>query len=309
MKVIVTGGAGFIGSHLTEKLVKEGLKVIVFDNFSSGKKEFLNNVKCEIVKGDIINLKEVIDVCKGVDVVYHLAADPDVRKSVLNPLKNFEIDVVGTLNVLEACRMNDVEHIVFTSSSTVYGNAKKLPTPENASIIPVSNYGAAKATSENYVMSFSKLYGIHGIILRYANIIGPRLTHGVIYDFYKKLKKNPKELEILGDGEQNKSYLHVDDCVEATISTVNAAKKPFDIFNIGSEEQVIVKEIANIIVSELGLRDVSYKYTGGKTGWKGDVPSMLLSIDKMKRIGWRPKRSTKEAVIDTINWLKTCLHD
>ena len=309
MKVIVTGGAGFIGSHLTEKLVKEGLKVIVFDNFSSGKKEFLNNVKCEIVKGDIINLKEVIDVCKGVDVVYHLAADPDVRKSVLNPLKNFEIDAVGTLNVIEACRMNDVEQIIFTSSSTVYGNAKKLPTPENASIIPVSNYGAAKAASENYVMSFSKLYGIHGIILRYANIIGPRLTHGVIYDFYKKLKKNPKELEILGDGEQNKSYLHVDDCVEATISTVNAAKKPFDIFNIGSEEQVNVKEIANIIVSELGLRDVSYKYTGGKTGWKGDVPSMLLSIDKMKRIGWRPKRSTKEAVIDTINWLKTCLHD
>lgn len=187
MKVVVTGGAGFIGSHLTEALAKKR-EVVVFDNFSSGKKDFLEGVNVEIIQGDIRNL-EMKEASKGADIVYHFAADPDVRRSFSEPLQNFRIDFLGTFNVLESCRLNDVKQIVFASSSAVYGDAE-VPTPEEAPIAPISNYGAAKAASEFYVSTYSQLYGIKATVLRYANIIGPRLTHGVIYDFYYKLKKN-----------------------------------------------------------------------------------------------------------------------
>jgi len=303
LKVVITGGAGFVGSHLAEALVKKG-EVVVFDNFSSGRREFLEGVDVKIVRGDIRNLEEIKKACKEVDVVYHFAADPDVRKSLEEPLENFEIDVLGTLNVLEASRLNDTKQIIFASSSVVYGNAK-IPTPETAPIAPISNYGAAKASSEHYVSTYSQLYGIRGIVLRYANIIGPRLTHGIIYDFYKKLEKNPKELEILGDGNQEKSYLHVNDAVDATLFAVQKTQKDFDVFNVGSEEQITVKKIAHLIVSKLGLEDVQYKYTGGKIGWSGDVPIMLLSIEKLKAIGWEPEFGIEESVLHTVDWLNS----
>ena len=302
MRVVVTGGAGFIGSHLTEALAKKG-DVIVFDNFSSGKREFLKDAKVEIVQGDIRNLEEIREASKEVDVAYHFAADPDVRRSFKEPLENFKIDVLGTFNVLEACRLNDVKQIVFASSSVVYGNAE-IPTSEEAPIAPISNYGAAKAASEFYVSTYSQLYGIKATVLRYANIIGPRLTHGVIYDFYHKLKKNPKKLEILGDGNQKKSYLHVADAVDATLVAAQKTRK-YSMFNVGSEETITVKKISRLVVSTLGLRGVRYKYTGGRTGWPGDVPIMLLSIEKIKSLGWKPKFSIEESVLDTIDWLKT----
>jgi UDP-glucose 4-epimerase len=302
MKILVTGGAGFIGSHLAEELSKEN-EVVIYDNFSSGKEEFLKNFTGEIVKGDILDLEKLKEAMKGVKVVYHLAADPDVRKSYYEPIKNFEIDARGTLNVLEAARINDVEKFVFSSSSVVYGIAE-MPTPEIAPIKPISNYGAAKASSEMYMRSYSNLYGIKSLALRYANIIGPRSTHGITYDFYNKLKKNPKELEILGDGTQKKSYLHVKDCVNATILTAEKLSKDFDVFNVGSEEQISVKEIAELIVKEMGLKDVKFNYTGGKIGWKGDVPKMLLSIEKLKSTGWKPTYNIREAIIDTLNYLK-----
>jgi UDP-glucose 4-epimerase len=301
MRVVITGGAGFIGSHLVETLVKE--EVIVFDNFSSGRREFLKGVNVKIVRGDIRNFGEMKKACEEVDAVYHFAADPDVRKSLEDPLENFEIDVLGTLNVLESCRLNDVKQIVFASSSVVYGNAG-IPTPENARISPVSNYGAAKAASEYYVSTYSQLYGIRGTVLRYANIIGPRLTHGVIYDFYQKLERNPKELEILGDGNQQKSYLHVNDAVDATWFAIRNSKKGFDVFNVGCEEKITVKKIAHLIVSTLGLEDVEYKYTGGRVGWLGDVPIMLLSIKRLKSLGWKPKFEIEKSVLNTVDWLR-----
>ncbi len=303
MKVVITGGAGFVGSHLAEALVKKG-EVVVFDNFSSGRREFLEGVDVKIVRGNIRNLEEIRKACKEVDVVYHFAADPDVRKSLEEPLENFEIDVLGTINVLEASRLNDAKQVIFASSSVVYGNAE-IPTPETATIAPISNYGAAKAASEHYVSTYSQLYGIRGIVLRYANIIGPRLTHGVIYDFYQKLEKNPKELEILGDGNQEKSYLHVNDAVDATLLAVQKTQKDFDVFNIGSEEQITVKKIAHLVVSKLGLEDVRYKYTGGKIGWSGDVPIMLLSIEKLKAIGWEPEFGIEESILHTVDWLNS----
>lgn len=303
MRILVTGGAGFVGSHLVGALEGKG-EVVVFDDFSSGRKEFLREVNVKIVVGDIRSFEEIRKACKEVDVVYHFAADPDVRKSSKEPLGNFRIDVLGTLNVLEASRLNNVKEIVFASSSVVYGKAR-IPTPENAPIAPVSNYGAAKAASEHYVSTYSQLYGIRAIVLRYANIIGPRLTHGVIYDFYQKLKKNLKKLEIFGDGNQEKSYLNVDDAVEATLFAVQKTKKDFDVLNIGSEEQITVKKIARLVVSALGLENVQYKYTGGKIGWPGDVPIMLLSIEKLKSLGWEPRFRVEKSIIHTVDWLKT----
>ena len=198
--------------------------------------------------------------------------------------------------------MNDVKQIVFASSSVVYGKAE-IPTPEEAPIAPISNYGAAKVASEFYVSTYSKLYGMKATVLRYANVIGPRLTHGVIYDFYHKLKKNPKVLEILGDGNQKKSYFHVVDAVDATLVAAQKTKK-WSVFNVGSEETITVKKISHLVVSTLGLEGVRYEYTGGKTGWLGDVPVMLLSIEKIKSLGWKPKFCIEESILDTIDWLK-----
>jgi UDP-glucose 4-epimerase len=300
-KIIVTGGAGFIGSHLVEELSKNN-EVVVYDNFSEGKTKFLEGVKCKIVKADILDLKKLNENMKGIDECYHLAADPRVKESYPKPIHNFEQDCVGSVNVLEACRQNDVKTFVFTSSSVVYGIAK-MPTPEEAPIKPISNYGAAKASSENYIMSYSHLYGIKGTILRLANIIGPKSTHGICYDFYNKLKKNPNELEILGDGTQKKSYLHVKDCVGAGIFAKEHAKGEFDVFNVGSEEQISVKDITDLIVDYMGLKNVKYKYTGGKIGWPGDVPQMSLSIEKLKKLGWKPKLMIKESILSTLGWL------
>jgi len=305
MRIVITGGAGFIGSHLAEALVKKE-EVIVFDNFSSGRREFLKGVNVKIIRGDVRNFEEVKKACKEVDVIYHFAADPDVRKSLKEPLENFKIDVLGTLNVVEACRSNHVKQIVFASSSVIYGNAE-IPTPENARISPVSNYGAAKAASELYISTYSQLYGIRATVLRYANIIGSRLTHGVIYDFYQKLEKSPKELEILGNGSQEKSYLHINDAIDATLFAVEKTKKGFDVFNVGSEEQITVKRIAHLIVSALGLEGVQYKYTGGKIGWPGDVSIMLLSIEKLKALGWKPRFEVEKSILQTVDWLKTHL--
>ncbi|MDD5181729.1 MAG: NAD-dependent epimerase/dehydratase family protein [Candidatus Nanoarchaeia archaeon] len=302
MKILITGGAGFIGSHLVEKLSK-GNEVVVFDNFSEGREEFIKGFKCKIIKGDILDRKAIGDAMKGVDECYHLAADYRVKESYDIPVKNFETDCAGSVNVLEACRKNNVKNFVFTSSCVVYGIAD-MPTPETAPIRPISNYAAAKAASENYIMSYSHLYGIKGTILRYANIIGQRSTHGICYDFYNKLKKNPKELDILGDGNQKKSYLHVKDTVDASIFAKEHTKGGWDVFNVGSEEQISVKDIAGQITGFMGLKDVHYRFTGGEKGWPGDVPRMLLSIDKMKKLGWKPRYNIREAIADTLKYLK-----
>jgi len=300
---LITGGAGFIGSHLSQRLSKNN-EIIVFDNLSSGKKDFLKNVNCEFILGDITELSSITAACKDVEMVYHMAANPEVRQSLTNPLTTFRNDVLGTMNVLEACRHNDIKKIIFPSSSTVYGLADVVPTPETSPIVPISNYAAAKAACENYIMSYSYLYGVSGVILRYANIIGPRTTHGVIYDFYNKLRSGPNELEILGDGTQNKSYLHVSDCVDATLLSTKISKEPFDVFNICAKDQLTVARIADIVVSKLGLKNVEYKYTGGEGGWKGDVPKFLLDSSKLISKGWLPKHSTEQAVTDTVEWLK-----
>lgn len=302
MKVLVTGGAGFIGSHLVEDLSKNN-EVIVYDNFSEGRQEFIEGLKCNVIKADILDTKTLGASMKNVEECYHLAADPNVKESYHRPIFNFEQDCVGTLNVLEACRKNDVKRLIFTSTSVVYGNAKILPTPETAPVLPISNYGAAKAASENYIMSYSHLYGIKGTILRCANVIGPKSTHGICYDFYKKLNKNPNKIEILGDGTQNKSYIHVKDTISSILTAKENTNREFEVFNVGSVEQINVKDMTDIITEHLGFKNVEYNYTGGSEGWPGDVTKMLLSIDKLKLIGWTPSYTIKESIIDTLNYL------
>jgi len=308
MKVLITGGAGFIGSHLAEKLLKLGYEVMVLDNLSSSSLENLSQIMDEIefVKGDCKNRRDVLDSMKDVEVVFHLAANPEVRLELCDPETCFRENVYATHVVLEAVRKSDVKVMAFTSSSTVYGDAKLIPTPEDYPPEPISVYGASKLASESLIMAYAHTYGFRAVIYRLANIVGPRSKHGVIYDFLQKLQRNPSELEILGDGTQRKSYLYVDDCINAMMLGLQRANKRVEVFNVGSEDQITVREIAEIIVGKLGLKNVEFKFTGGVNGgrgWKGDVKNMLLDISKLKSIGWKPDFNSAEAIKRTIEHL------
>lgn len=305
-KIIITGGAGFIGSHLCEALVDEGCKVIVIDNLSTGKMENIKNLDVEFIKGDLRNLDFTLKNIKNIEIVFHLAANYSVKYSSEDPIYDFENTFLTTLNVLEAMRKNDIKNIVFTSSSTVYGEVEKFPIIENSETIPINNYGTSKLMSEKYIKTFSSLYGIRGLVLRYANILGPRSEHGVIPDFVKKLKENQEELLILGNGLQKKSYLHIKDCIDATILCTKKNNEKYDVFNIGSEEWITVNEIAKLVCDSMNLNRVNLKYTGEERGWPGDVRKFLLDISKLKNLGWKPKYDIENAIIETVNWLKKC---
>jgi len=302
MKILVTGGAGFIGSHLVDRLIEKGNEVIVLDNLSSGKeafiKEHLKNPNFEFYKVDLLTDK--IDAYfKNVDEVWHLSANSDVRAALKNTKIDIDQNILVTYNVLEAMRKNDVKRIIFTSSSTVYGEAKQIPTPEDyAPLLPISLYGASKLACEALISAYCHTFDMKAVIFRLANIIGPRCTHGIIYDFVQKLKKNPNELEILGDGDQKKSYLYIDDCIDAMLLGASKSKNQLEIFNVGSDDWITVREIAEI-VSKMMKVHPNFIFTGGKRGWKGDVPLMRLSIDKLKSLGWRPKFNSKKAVMLT----------
>jgi len=306
--ILITGGAGFIGTNLTNLLLSKGYEIVVFDDLSSGKldnlKQHLHKKNFRFVKGDVRDKETLNSVMKGVDEIYHLAADPSVKDSAEKPERSFEINVIGTFNLLEAARRNDVKKIVFTSSSTVYGETNVLPTPEEHPMVPISNYAASKVACESYISSYAFTYGIKGVVLRLANIFGPYSAHGVMYDFYRKLKANPERLEILGNGKQSKSYLYISDCLDAMLLASKKQKKVYDYFNVGSSEMTIVNEIAKHICSVMNLKP-KFEYTGGKRGWKGDVVKMLLSTKKIEKLGWRRKVSLKEGIRQYIHWLDT----
>ncbi|MEM0475580.1 MAG: NAD-dependent epimerase/dehydratase family protein, partial [Candidatus Norongarragalinales archaeon] len=214
----------------------------------------------------------------------------------------FDVNVSGTLNVLEASRKNDVQRLVFASSSVVYGDAARIPTPETAPLAPISVYGASKAAGEAYCMAFAESYGLHCIALRYANIFGPPSRHGVMSDFVARLKKNPRQLKILGDGRQSKSYLYVDDAVEATLVAGRKSRKNFDAFNVGSSKKTTVREIARLVCEALGVSPL-FSFTGGSRGWIGDVRTMLLDTRKLRRLGWREKTPLRVGVEKYVSWL------
>jgi UDP-glucose 4-epimerase len=301
MRIFVTGGAGFIGSHLVDRLMAEGNQVTVFDNLSSGRIEFIeqhmNKNTFRFIKGDLLNLDDVKKAISGHDIVFHLAANPDVRLGVEKTDLDLKQEIIATYNVLESMRVSEVRRIVFTSSGTVYGEAPVSPLPEDyGPLLPISLYGAGKMASEGLISAFCHLFDMQAWIFRLANIVGKRATHGIIFDFINKLRRNPCELEILGDGTQCKPYLHVEDCVDGILFAFRNSHDRVNVFNLGCSTVTDVITIAKIVVEEMGLKDVKFKYTGGKRGWPGDVPQVRFNVNKINRLGWKAKYTSDEAV-------------
>lgn len=297
---VVTGGAGFIGSHLVDTLVAQGNEVLVIDSLSAGKKETIaqhvDACRVRFVQEDLLE-DGWQDALKGADRLFHLAADPDVRQSAVSPEPAFRNNILATFRVLEAMRIHKVPEIVFTSTSTVYGDAKVIPTPEDYTPLePISVYGASKLACEAMISSYCHSFGMNAWIFRFANIIGERSGHGVITDFIRKLEENPSELEILGDGKQTKSYLEVHECIAAMLFTIGKARATVNIFNIGSEDWIDVMSIAKIVTEEMHLQGTKLRFTGGERGWVGDVPKMQLALDRIKQLRWKPQLGSRESV-------------
>ena len=303
-KVVITGGAGFIGSHVVDRIMKEATEVWVLDNLSAGREEFLErwygDDRMHLARADVTKLESLIPYMKRADVVFHLAANPDVRSAAENTYAHIEQNILATYNVLEAMRFQNVNDIVFTSTSTVYGEADVLPTPEDyGPLKPISVYGASKLACEALVSSYVSTFGMHGVLYRFANVVGSRGTHGVIFDFINKLRANSNELEILGDGKQKKSYVHVADCVEAMVLGYERTEEPLGIYNIGTEQSTDVITIADIVTEVMGMAGVRYRTTGGVDGgrgWKGDVKVMSLDVKTIMGLGWEPRYTSDEAV-------------
>jgi len=306
---LITGGAGFIGSHLVDRLVSDSWNIRVLDNFSSGRMKNIehhkNDPNVEIVVGDLKNNEDCLKAVKDVDVVFHFAANPEVRVSTTNPEIHFNENVVATFNLLEAMRKEGVKELVFASSSSVYGEPEEIPVGEDAPIRPVSVYGASKASCENLIHAYSKLYGIKAVVLRYANVVGPGLRHGVIWDFIVKLSRNSNELEILGDGKQVRSYIYIDDAVEATLLAWRKSTSHFELYNVASEDWITVDEVADEVIKTMGLNNVKkiYKPILHGVGWPGDVKRIALRIDKLKELGFKPKVDSREVVRKTVKEL------
>jgi UDP-glucose 4-epimerase len=297
---VVTGGAGFIGSHLVDTLVAQGNEVLVIDSLCAGHREMIerhiDSHKVRFMQKDLLG-DGWQEALQGADRLFHLAADPDVRQSAVNPDPTLQNNIMATYRVLEAMRRHDVPEIVFTSTSTVYGDAKVIPTPETyIPLEPISVYGATKLACEALISSYCHSFGMKSWIFRFANIIGARSGHGVINDFIHKLEENPAELEILGDGKQTKSYLEVHECVAATLFAVGHSRDTVNTFNIGSEDWIDVKSIAEIVVEEMHIPHVKFRFTGGERGWIGDVPKMQLAVDRIKALRWKPQVGSRESV-------------
>ena len=307
MKIAVTGGAGFIGSHLADELIRKNHEVLAIDSLVSGSEKNVNP-KAKFIKKDIVS-DDLAEDLKGIEAVFHFAADPDVRSSAEDPSKSFTQNVVGTFNVLEACRAMKVKRFVFASTSTVYGEAEVIPTPETQNTKPISNYGASKLACESYISAYAYSYGLQSTVLRFANIFGPRSSHGVMFDFFHKLKKDSTKLEILGDGKQEKSYLYISDTIDAILIAFEKQELLFDVFNVGSREKHTVDDIADLVAramgpkQETGNRKLETAYTGTPRGWIGDVRLMLLDVAKLEKSGWSAKVPFEEGAKRYLEWL------
>ena len=304
---VVTGGAGAIGSVLVARLLSDGREVRVLDNLSSGRREHLaaaqGSPKLALYVADLRDAEAIRPHFSGAEDVWHFAANPDIRLGTQDPRVDFEHGTRATFNVLEAARRADAKRILFSSSSVVYGLPTVFPTPEEyGPLLPESLYGASKLASEAQISAFCACYGLTGFIFRFANIIGPGMTHGVIYDFFEKLRKDPTRLEVLGDGRQAKSYLRTEECVEAMRFIDGHARDRVNVFNLGTSDRTSVREIAEKVAAVHGGH-VRIEYTGGERGWVGDIPQQLLSVEKVRRLGWSPKHTSGEAVDLTIREL------
>lgn len=301
----MTGCAGFIGSHLVDELLARGVEVVGIDNFSSGNMSNLANARqsgaFELIEGDILSENDLEEAFEDIDMVYHLAANPDVRAGIKDTQTHLNQNVLGTVSVLEMMRKKRIRKISFTSTSTVYGEASVLPTPENyGPPIPISLYGASKLSCEALISAYCHVFDMQALIFRFANVVGARSGHGVIHDFISKLRKDESQLEILGVPPGTlKSYTYISDCVKAMLHVEGTCAERVGIYNIGSNDLIDVKSIADIVCYEMGLKDVKYIWSGGVDGgrgWLGDVRKMHLSIEKIASQGWTPRMNSRESV-------------
>jgi UDP-glucose 4-epimerase len=306
---VVTGCAGFIGSNLTERLLAEGIAVVGIDNFSTGKRQFLDRARRDpnfrLIEIDLLDLDALKAAFAGVDQAYHLAANADVRFGTENPRKDLEQNTIATHNVLEAMRANGVKKIAFSSTGSVYGEAKVIPTPEDAPFpIQTSLYGASKLAGEGLIAAYCEGFGFEACIFRFVSILGERYGHGHVFDFYRQLAANPDELRVLGDGRQRKSYLYVGDCIDAILLAMSRTPEKVSIYNLGVDSYCEVNDSIGWICEVLRVSP-KLTYSGGERGWIGDNPFIFLDTTRIRALGWRPKLTIKQGVVRTVEFLKT----
>lgn len=301
MNYAVIGGAGFIGSHVTRTILNAGEHVTVFDNFSSGSEwhlsDVLNNPNLKIIRGDIKDLPVLQDSLKGIETVYHFASNPDISKAVTHPDVDFWEGTYLTNNVLEAMRINGVTRLIYASGSGVYGECGALPVAEDfPNMRPISTYGASKLACEALICSYCFMFGLNAAAFRFANVVGPRQTHGIGFDFVNRLRSKPETLRILGDGTQDKSYIYIDDIVAAIRLIETKYLNSYDVYNVATLDSITVTKIADMACEITNSRNVAYEYTGGNRGWKGDVPIIYMNSEKIRKLGWSNKYTTKDAL-------------
>jgi UDP-glucose 4-epimerase len=308
MNYFVTGGAGFIGSNLVDRLLAEGHNVTAFDNLSTGRRQFLSdaakNPGFKLIEGDLLDTDALCRAIGGHDFVFHLAANADVRFGTRHPDRDLRQNTIATFNVLEAMRTNGVRQIGFSSTGSVYGEPDVFPTPETAPFpIQTSLYAASKVAGEGLISAYAAGFGFQAYIFRFVSILGERYTHGHVFDFYAKLLGNPQAIEVLGDGKQRKSYLYVQDCINAILTVIDNATDPVTVVNLGADEYCMVDDSLGWITEQLGLSPKRH-YTGGERGWIGDSPFIFLDTAKLRSFGWRQKVSIREAVVRTLDYLR-----
>jgi len=301
---LVTGGAGFIGSHVADALLARGARVTVYDNFSTGFREFIapHEHLC-VIEGDLLDQARLGASVRGVDFVFHLAANADIKDNLKEPRRCVDQNVVATQNVLEAMRESGVRDVVFASTGSVYGEATVFPTPEDAPFpVQTSIYATSKIAAEGLLTSYVLGFAMRAWIFRFVSLLGPRYTHGHVMDFWRKLKRDPSRLEVLGDGRQRKSYLHVGDCVAAMLLAVDRAAGPISIFNLGHDESIVVDQSIAIITRTLGVSP-RIEYGGGARGWVGDSPRIELDIARIRALGWAPTKSIEAGIVETLRFI------
>ncbi len=308
----VTGGAGFVGSNLVERLMKRGGRVTVYDNLSLGRKEhlapFLKSTRFKFIKADLLDLARLKRAMAGADMVFHMAANSDIGYGERYTDWDLKQGTIVTYNVLEAMRLRRVEEIVFASSSAIFGETgTKRITEQHGPLAPISFYGASKLAGEGLITAFCHNYGMQAWIYRFANIVGDNATHGVIYDFVNRLRRDPTELRILGDGKQRKPYLYVKECVDGMLFGFDHADERVNVFNLGCTGSTSVDRVSSIVIKEMGLRRVKRRYTGGARGWKSDVPQVRFDVSKLAELGWRAEYTSDEAVRVATRAIIACL--
>jgi len=307
MSYFVTGAAGFIGSSLVDRLLARGESVIGFDNLSTGRREFLQNAsrnaKFQLVEGDLLDIETLTEAMRGARFVFHLGANADVRFGTERPRQDLEQNTVATFNVLEAMRTNGIKRIAFSSTGSIYGEPTLFPTPEDAPFpVQTSLYGASKLACEGMIAAYCEGFRFHAHIFRFVSVLGERYTHGHVFDFCRALLASPDRLHVLGDGRQRKSYIYVQDCIDAMFLAIEKAQAKVNIFNLGNDEYTDVNGSIEWITHRLGVRP-SLTYAGGERGWVGDSPFIFLDTQRIRSLGWAPRLTIREGVLLTVDWL------